>query len=51
MMLTILIIVLLILAFGGGTWGHSRYGYAGWSPFGIILVILVLLYLTGNLHI
>jgi hypothetical protein len=49
-MLTILLIVLLILALGGGTWGYSRYGYAGWSPAGIIVVILVLLWLTGRLH-
>lgn len=50
-MLLILLIVILLLTFGGGTWGHSRYGVAGWSPFAIILVILVLLYLTGNLRI
>jgi hypothetical protein len=49
-MLMILLIVVLILALGGGAWGHSRVGYAGWSPLGIILVILLLLWLTGNLH-
>jgi hypothetical protein len=47
----ILLIVLLILATGGGFYGHSRsWGYAGWSPLGIILVIVVLLMLTGNLR-
>ena len=49
-MLMILLIVLLVLALGGGGWGHGRYGLAGWSPAGIILVLLVVLYLTGNLH-
>jgi hypothetical protein len=49
-MITILLIVLLIAALGGGGWGHSRYGAAGWSPAGIILVLLLVLYFTGNLH-
>ena len=49
-MLTILLIVLLVLAIGGGGWGHSRYGYAGWSPAGIILLVLLLLWFTGGLH-
>jgi hypothetical protein len=49
-MLTIILIVLLVLALGGGAWGHSRYGAAGWSPVGLLLVILLVLWLTGNLH-
>jgi hypothetical protein len=49
-MLTILLIVLLLLAIGGGTWGHSRYGAAGWSPAGLIVLVLVVLWLTGNLR-
>jgi hypothetical protein len=49
-MITMLLIVLLVLALGGGTWGHSRYGAAGWSPAGIIALVLVLLWLTGRLH-
>lgn len=48
--LAILLIVVLVLALGGGGWGHSRYGAAGWSPAGIVLVLIVLLYFTGNLH-
>lgn len=48
-MLTILLI-LLVLSVAGGGWGHSRgWGYAGWSPLGIILVVLLVMYLTGNL--
>jgi hypothetical protein len=46
----IVLIVLLLLATGGGFWGHSRYGYAGWSPLGIVVVLLVVLWLTGNIR-
>jgi hypothetical protein len=49
-MLMIIPIVLLILALGGGGWGHSRYGAVGWSPAGIILVVLLIMALTGRLH-
>lgn len=45
-----LILILLVLALVGGGVGHSRFGYAGWSPAGIIVVVLLLLILTGNLH-
>ncbi|MDB4945902.1 MAG: hypothetical protein JWP97_5436 [Labilithrix sp.] len=50
-MITILLIVLLVLALGGGGWGHSRYGAASWSPLGIIVLILVVMFFTGNLHV
>jgi hypothetical protein len=46
-MLTILLIVLVIALLGGGL-GHSRYGYAGWSPAGILVVILLLWLFTGH---
>ena len=49
-MLMIILIVLLVAALAGGGFGHSRFGYAGWSPAGIIIVVLLALYLTGNLH-
>jgi hypothetical protein len=49
-MLTLLFIVLLIAALGGGGWGYSRYGWAGFSPAGLILVIFLVLILTGNVH-
>ena len=48
-MLTLLIILLVLALLGGGV-GHSRFGYAGWSPAGILVVILLVLLLTGNLH-
>lgn len=47
MLLTILLVV-FVLALVGGGFGHSRYGYVGWSPAGIILVVLVLLFFTGH---
>jgi hypothetical protein len=50
-MLMLILIVLLVLALGGGGWGYSRYGYAGWSPAGLILVLFLVLWATGNLHI
>lgn len=46
-MLTILFI-LLVLALVGGGLGHSRFGYAGWSPAGILIVILLVMFFTGN---
>jgi hypothetical protein len=48
MLLTILLVVLVISVIGGG-YGHSRIGYAGWSPAAIVLVILLVLFLTGHL--
>jgi hypothetical protein len=49
-MLLILLIIILVLSLGGGGWAHSRYGYVGWSPAGLILLVLVILWLTGNLR-
>jgi hypothetical protein len=49
-MLFIALVVLLVVALGGGGWGHSRYGYVGWSPAGLIVLVLALLWITGNLH-
>jgi hypothetical protein len=49
-MLFTIIVVLLILALVGGGFGQSRFGYAGWSPAGIILLVMVVLWFTGNLH-
>jgi hypothetical protein len=48
-MLLIILIVVLFLCLGGGAWGHSTYGYAGWSPLGLVLIVLLLLFLTHRL--
>ena len=50
-MLLIIFIVLLALAIGGGGWGYSRYGYVGWSPAALIVLVFVLLWATGTLRI
>jgi hypothetical protein len=50
-MLWTLIIVLLVLALAGGGWGYSRYGAVGLSPVGLILLILLVMFLTGNLNL
>ena len=46
-MFTILLIILVLALIGGGL-GHSRYGYAGWSPAGILVVILLFMLFTGH---
>ncbi len=49
MSLITLLIILLVIAAAGGLVGHSRgLGVYGWSPLGIVLVILLFLLLTGN---
>jgi hypothetical protein len=49
-MLMLVLIVFLVLALAGGGWGHSRYGYVGWSPAGLVLLVLAVLWVTGRLH-
>ena len=49
MLFTILIVLLVVSLLGGG-WGYSRFGYVGFSPVGLIVAILLILWLTGNLH-
>ena len=48
-MLTLLVILLVVALVGGGV-GHSRFGYAGWSPAGILILIVLVMALTGNFH-
>jgi hypothetical protein len=48
-MLTLLVI-LIILALLSGGFGYSRgWGYYGWSPLGLLILIVLILALTGNL--
>lgn len=49
MLMTILLVLLVVSLLGGGI-GHGRFGYAGWSPAGILLVILAVMFFTGRLH-
>ena len=48
-MLLIILLLVLLLTVGGGGWGHPRYGYVSWSPAGVIIVVLLVLWLTGRL--
>ncbi len=47
-MLTLLVVLLLLAALGGG-FGYTRFGAGSWSPAAIIVVILVVMLLTGRL--
>ena len=47
MLLTILLIVLLVSLLGGGL-GYGKWGAAGMSPAGILLVVLVIMLFTGH---
>jgi hypothetical protein len=50
LVLITLLVVLLLLALLGGGYGHSRgWGYSGWSPLGLLVLIILILALTGNL--
>ena len=46
-MLMLLLLVLLVVALFGGGLGYSRWGAAGWSPAGILILVLVLLLIFG----
>lgn len=50
-MLLLLIIILLVVALAGGVWASPRWGWVGISPLGIVLLILLVLFLTGNLRV
>jgi Sec-independent protein translocase protein TatA len=48
-LLTLLIILLVVAVLFGGYGTTRNWGYYGWTPLGIIVVILLILLLTGNL--
>lgn len=48
LLLVLLLVALAALIFGG--WGHSSFGYLGWSPLGVILAVILVLWLLGDLH-
>ena len=50
-MLTLLLIILLILLLAGGGWGYGRSGHASLSPAGLVLLVPLVLWLTGNLRL
>jgi hypothetical protein len=50
-LLTLLIILLVIAILFGGYGSNRGWGYYGWSPVGLLVLILLILLLTGNLHL
>ena len=52
-MLTLLLIVLVVLAIGSApTWPHSRgWGYYPSGGLGLLVIILLVLALTGRMHL
>jgi hypothetical protein len=50
-MLMTILVILLILSLAGGGFGYTRFGYAGWSPVGIIILICVILWWAGYLNL
>lgn len=51
MSLLILIVLLLLVLGGLPTWGYHQYGYAPSGIGGILLIIVVILFVTGRLHL
>ncbi len=49
MVLTVLLVLLAIALVGGGV-GHSRMGVTGWSPAGLLVIVLAVLYFSGHLR-
>jgi hypothetical protein len=50
MLLTVLIVLIVLALLGGGV-GYSRYGFGGFSPLGVILAIVLILWLVGYLRV
>ncbi|MGD0836743.1 MAG: hypothetical protein ABSB49_08895 [Polyangia bacterium] len=50
MLLTVLLVVVFVMALGGGGWGRSRYGASSWSPAAVILAVGVILIFTGHIR-
>jgi hypothetical protein len=52
-MLTLLLIILVVMAIGAApTWPHSRsWGYYPSGGLGLVVIVLLLLVLTGRMHL
>jgi membrane protein YdbS with pleckstrin-like domain len=50
MLITILIIALAIAVAGSSFW-QKKLGYWGWSPVGLVLLVVLIFWLTGYIHI
>jgi hypothetical protein len=54
--LVLVLIILLVVSLGWGSWGYPRVApsapwVGGWSPFGLVLIVLLVLYLTGGIRL
>ena len=49
MLLTLIALLLLISLLSGGVF-YSRWGYGGFSPFAVLVIVALVLYLTGHLR-
>jgi hypothetical protein len=49
-MLLIILLVLVVLAISGGGWGYSRWGYAGFSPALLVVLLVGVLWFSGYLR-
>jgi hypothetical protein len=45
-LLLVILIVLVVLSAGGGVWGHSKWGWRGYSPVGLLFTILLIVLLV-----
>ena len=50
MSLLLLLLVLLVICSAVGFAGHAAWGVMGFSPVGLLVVVLLILYFTGHLH-
>lgn len=48
-MLTILLVLLILLAFGGGVWGGPAYATGSYGLGGLLILVLIVLLVTGSL--
>lgn len=46
-----LILIVLIVCLLVGAFGHPHVGYWGWSPLGLVLVVLLILFLIGAIRV
>jgi hypothetical protein len=49
MTLATMLIILLVVAVAGGGWTSTTYGWASWSPVGVLLFVLLILFLMGRI--
>jgi hypothetical protein len=49
--LTLLLILLVVALLFGGLGTSRGWGYYGWSPVGLLVLIILILALTGNLSL